>query len=270
MNSLLIGSHKDFSDFLQGDCLFLHDQLPAIPDWRRPVVFHPARHHINPVLNVDYHYAVSFVEAIDAVFSRGESTLTKDTGLDFILQALLSKPTSLQTLIPEPGKKSTPGHIWAYNKVNRILLSPTLRRVFDPKRPQFNFNRSGIFLVHINRAELVEFDALFLGLILMSVYRAQLVVPDLGFYGRNVHTNLIRQKRLIAGLNYLDEVPVPLRRALLSIKDIHASGVQYDDAVLLAKHAGLKPDPSRTILGNDYDDAIDAAMSVDGHIFAMQ
>jgi hypothetical protein len=33
----------------------------------------------------------------------------------------------------------------------------------------------------------------------MSYYKGQLVIPDFGFYGRDIHSRLIREERLIAG-----------------------------------------------------------------------
>jgi hypothetical protein len=38
----------------------------------------------------------------------------------------------------------------------------------------------------------------------MSHGQGQVVVPDLGFYGRDFHSRLIREERLIAGVNYLE------------------------------------------------------------------
>ncbi len=45
---------------------------------------------------MDYRRACDFVDAIDSIFDRGDSTLTKDTGLDFIAEALDGQPESLE------------------------------------------------------------------------------------------------------------------------------------------------------------------------------
>jgi hypothetical protein len=45
----------------------------------------------NPLRKIDYRKAPQFVEIIDAVFSRGATTLTKDAGLDFISDVLEAK-----------------------------------------------------------------------------------------------------------------------------------------------------------------------------------
>ena len=157
---------------------------------------------INPLAHVDYHYAVYFTAVIDAVFSgKGDNTLTKDTGLDYLLLALLDKPASLHSLIPTPDKKSSTGHVWAYHKIQRILASPPLRRVFDPDANQFKLNAQRVVIAHLDRSDLEEFDALLLGLLLIGQYHGQVCIPDLGFYGRDAHTRLVRQKRLKSPLN---------------------------------------------------------------------
>jgi hypothetical protein len=91
----------------------------------------------------------------------------------------------------------------------------------------------------INRAELGEFDALVLGLLLMSHYKGQIVVPDFGFYGREAHVSLIRENRLIAGVNALSELPAKLRQNVLLIKDKGVNGATYEDAQMLANYKGL-------------------------------
>jgi hypothetical protein len=89
----------------------------------------------------------------------------------------------------------------------------------------------------------------------MSHFRGQIVCPDLGFYGRDVHANLIREERLVAGVNFLDELPDRLRQTALSIKEKVTSGATYEDAETLAGYAGLVP---RT---NEYNEFIQGAMA---------
>jgi hypothetical protein len=91
----------------------------------------------------------------------------------------------------------------------------------------------------INRAELGEFDALVLGLFLMAHFKGQIIVPDFGFYGREAHVSLIREGRLIAGVNSLSELPVKLRQSVLLIEDKVASGTTLEDAEMLAEYARL-------------------------------
>jgi hypothetical protein len=73
----------------------------------------------------------------------------------------------------------------------------------------------------------------------MSHFKGQIVVPDFGFYGRDAHVGLIREERLIAGVNTLGELPPTLRRNILLIKDKTASGATLEDAETLAAYAKL-------------------------------
>ena len=91
------------------------------------------------------------------------------------------------------------------------------------------------------RAELGEFDALVLGFFLMAQFRGQVIVEDLGFYGRDAHVSLMRENRLIAGVNFLDELPDKLRKAVLLIEDKVGMSATVDDAETLARYAGHRP-----------------------------
>jgi hypothetical protein len=107
-----------------------------------------------------------------------------------------------------------------------VLCNPT----------NFSFNRNSVILARVNRAELGEFDALVLGLLFIARFDGRIVVPDFGFYGRDVHANLIRQGRLIAGVNFLDELSPRLRKSVLLVKDKVASGCTFEDAETLAMY----------------------------------
>jgi hypothetical protein len=76
-----------------------------------------------------------------------------------------------------------------------VLCNPT----------NFSFNPKSAIVAKISRNELGDFDSLVLGLLLMSHGQGQVVVPDLGFYGRDFHSRLVREERLTAGVNYLDD-----------------------------------------------------------------
>ena len=121
-----------------------------------------------------------------------------------------------------------------------MLMSPVLKRVLC-NRTNFSFNVRSTILVPINRGELGDFDALVLGLFLMAHFKGQLVVPDFGFYGRDAHMAYVRQGRLIAGVDVLNELPPKLRQGMLLIKDKVASGATFEDASTLAQYAGLQP-----------------------------
>lgn len=248
MNQLYIGLKNDI-ELPRGNFLLIHDEVPDVP---RSRIFDPLRHSFNPLEKINYRKACDFVDIIDALFPRGDSTLTKDTGLDHIADALEAAPKTLEALIEKPDKKSTTGHVWAYSKIKRILRSHVLFRVLCDQTT-FKFKTRKIF-ARINRAELGDFDALVLGLFLMSHYKGQIVLPDGGFYLRELHISLIRENRLIAGVNYLNELSPKLRSAVLLMEDKVASGATYDDAITFAQFAGLTPKT------NEHTDFIKDAM----------
>jgi hypothetical protein len=269
-NKLFLGDEKDdlikndFSNFQKSakPAVYIADELP-IPDWHRPTIFNPTKHHLNVLKDNTYETRTDFVQIIDILFSRGDDTLTKDTGLDFIAECLEDKPRSLAQLIPRPGRKAPPGHIWAYNKMRTLLRSPVLNRVFDPTGTPFDFDAEGVVLAYINRRELRDFTALALGLFLMSHCKGQIFVRDGHFYLRDMHVNLLYEDRLWLGLTHLDQLKrkaPELRDEVVSIKDKAFAHVRYKDAIELAEDAGLKPDPTHTINGNPYDNFINRVM----------
>lgn len=238
----------------KGGYLFIHDEVPTI---RRARVFDPTKHSFNPLSDMSYRKASDIVEIFDALFSRGDSTLTKDTGLDFIAEAL-EKATSLDTLIDPPEGKASTGHIWAYGKTHRLTRSPVLKKVLCSPT-NFSFNPRSVILARINRAELGDFDALVLGHFLIGHYKGQVILPDFGFYGRDTHMSLIRENRLIAGVRFLDALPEKLRLNILLMEQIVNGGATYDDAVLLAKNRGLRPDHERE--DNRFNEFVDRAIA---------
>lgn len=242
MNHLSAGlSHIDLP---RGGFLYLGDEIPHVPEWRRPKTFDPTKHHFNLLDNLDYRKSCEIVNIFDAVFSRGESTLTKDTGLEFIAEQLERNPETLRDLIPEPDKKSSTGHVWAYNKVRRILRSPVLSSALCTSTNTFKFRPNSVTLARINRAELGDDDSLFLGLAVIAQSKGQVVIEDFGFYGREHHIALIREERLIANIRTLGRVKrvAPnLYDELLAIPSKIAAHANYEDAETLAKAAGLVP-----------------------------
>lgn len=258
MNKITVG--KLPLELPKSGFLFIHDTVPDIP---RARVFDPTKHSFNPLSDIDYRKASDIVDVFDALFSRGDGTLTKDTGLDFISDALEQQPTSLDTLIETPDRRASTGHIWAHGKVRRLLRSPVLQKMLcTPAHTKFSFNPRSIILARINRAELGDFDALAIGHFLMVQFKGQVVVPDFGFYGRDTHVSLIRENRLIAGVRFLDELPERLRLNVLLVEDKAIGRATFDDAVVLAKHAGLRPDQLRE--DNAFNQFVDRAIDPHG------
>jgi hypothetical protein len=185
---------------------------------------------------------------IYTAYPQGENTLTVRNGKRGLLKAFMS----FSRLDSIKGDEEVSG------LMDDILMSPVLSKVFCGGK-QFSFNPGTVVVARIDRRELGEFDALMLGLFLMATYQGQIVVPDLGFYGRDAHAELVREDRLIGGVDTLDDLPSKLRRAMLSIKDKKMRGAIFEDAELLAKFEGLRPDFARE--DNEYNRFITKAMS---------
>jgi hypothetical protein len=115
----------------------------------------------------------------------------------------------------------------------------------------------GIVLARLDRAVLGDFDAFVLASLLISQFKGQVIIPDFGFYGREHHVALVRQGRLVAGVNTLSELSVPLRQALLTIPNKIAARATFEDAEVLARYEGLVP------RSNAYNDFIASAMAAD-------
>jgi hypothetical protein len=245
MNQLNVGFTKTISP-PKGGYLLIDDE---VPDLKRARVFDPLKHSFNPLKDIDYKKAREIAGIFYAASPQGENTLTVRNGRRALLRMLLDGADRLDKLRPTRGK-ADPGEVEAIDTVNDVLLSPILRRVLcNPTN--FSFNGNSVILVPLNRAKLGEFDALVLGLFLMAHYKGQLIVPDLGFYGRDAHVSLIREGRLIAGVNYLAELQPKLRYAVLLIEDKEGSGTTFEDAEVLAKYRGLREDRNRE--DNDYN-----------------
>jgi hypothetical protein len=168
--------------------------------------------------------------------------------------ALLDTPSRLNKLLtPDP---KDPARQDAYQKIQTLMLSPVLRAVLCKQ----SIALDNVVLARLDRAVLGDFDAFVLASFLVSQFKGQVVIPAFGFYGRDFHTALIRQNRLTAGLNYLAEIKSEdLQQALLTIPQKRACRALFDDAEVLARDAGLRPDPLRA--ENDYNDFIAKAMA---------
>lgn len=224
MNQLYIGLNTDI-ELPHGGFLYIHDEVPEASQSR---VFDPRTHAINPLKGLGYKEARALADVLYTIAPQGENTLTVRNGKRELLKALLTT-TRLDKI---KGDDEVTGMI------SDLLVSPILRRVLC--RPtNFSFNPNSRIFARINRAELGDFDALVLGLILIGHFKGQIIIPDGGFYLRDGHTNLVRESRLIAGVHYLSELPLQIRRTLLLMSDIKPSNVLYEDAQTLARYAGL-------------------------------
>lgn len=232
--------------------MFIDDEVPDIP---RARVFDPLKHCFNPLKEIDYKRARQLGEVLYAIAPQGENTLTVRNGNRALVEILAAQTTRLDKLRIDTEKNAPTGYIEANDAVKDILISPVLRRALCNPTDQFSFNPRSIILARINRAELGDFDALVLGLFLMSHYKGQVVVPDFGFYGREGHVSLIRERRLIAGINFLGELSPKLGQNVLLIKDKVASSATTEDAEMLAHYERLIPNT------NGFNEYVQAAIA---------
>jgi len=260
MNKLFVGFSKDefiendLREFCQDGFLYIADELPAVPAKFRPLTFNTTRHSFNPIKDISRKDARELATVLYTLYPQGQDTLTVRNGRRALAQLFSKKFENIAKIEQWLWKKSeqdelTPANAEALGVLNDILFSPVLESVLCPKQHEFDFKPGRVILAHINRAELGDFEALALTFFLISHYKGQLIIPDFGFYGRDTHSSLIRQKRLVAGLESLDDLPPRLRRSLLSVASAQAHedekigyGALYKDAYELALAARKIPD----------------------------
>ncbi len=232
MNVLHVGFSKTIEP-PKGGYLLIDDEVPDIPKSR---IFDPLKHCFNPLKGIDYKRARELAELFYTISPQGDNTLTVRNGKRALLKALMAADR-LDRVKTRGLSKNDAEEVEAM--LDDILVSPILRRVLC-NATNFSFNGNSVILARISRKELGDFDALVLGLLLTSHAKGQVVVPDLGFYGRAIHSRLIREERLIAGCNYLDELPEALRKAVMLINEKVPSGTTVEDAEELARYERLE------------------------------
>lgn len=232
MNRLYVGLSKNV-ELPKGGCLLISDEVPDVP---RARVFDPLKHSFNPLKNIDYRKAREIADILYTVSPQGENTLTVRNGKRALLRLLLEGYARFDKISPKTSDDSTDE---ALASIGDVLMSPVLKRVLCSPT-NFSFNPRSTILARVNRAELGDFDALVLGLFLMAEFTGQLVVPDFGFYGRDMHARYVREDRLIAGVDVLAELSPKLRQQVLLVPVKVPAGVTYDDAETIAKYEGYR------------------------------
>lgn len=224
MNKLYVGFTKEI-ELPKGGYLLIADEAPDFP---KPKIFDPAKHSFNPLKGLTPKRAREITSVLYSMYPQGSNTLTVRKGQWALAPALVEA----SRLDKVRGDEEVSG------LVGDLLFSPVLRRVFcEP--PNFLFNPVSKICARLNRAELGEFDCLTIGLMLLSVFRGQIVLPSGGFYLRDAHASLIRENRLIFGVNTLSELPPKLRQRALLIEEKVPSGTTIEDAETLAGYARL-------------------------------
>jgi hypothetical protein len=196
-------------------------------------LFDPTEHSFNPLAGMDYKRARDFAEILYTASPGGQGTLTVRNGRRALVRLLLAGSRQLSDL-PKMDEAEDDAVREALGMVEDLLVSPVLTKCLT-STPTFRFGE-GTTVARLDRAVLGDFDAVVLATLLIGQHRGQIVVPDFGAYGRPMHVSLLRQNRLTAGLNFLEEVPRELRQALLTIPDKHGQGCTAEDALELAKY----------------------------------
>lgn len=240
-NHLLIGTAdktQRLVELARGNFILIDDGPIAdafLARFPRAKLFDVARHSFNPLNGIDYKRAREFAATVYTASPEGKDTLTVRNGRRELARMLcVDRPTRLDRLTATP---TIPGSEEAVAAVSDMLLSPTLKSVLCEGQ---NFRAfRGKVVVKLDRAKLGDFDAFVLGSVLIGQSEGQVIVPDFGFYGRDFHTRLIRQGRLIAGLQLLSELPAKLQQAVLSIKNKTVYRTTREDAerlIFYTKH----------------------------------
>ena len=238
-NHLLIGNADKTDRILQlaTDHFLLIDDGPIIEAFLQAFpharLFDITQHSFNPLRGIGYLQARDFATALYTASPEGKDTLTVRNGKRALLRLLLDRPTRLDAL---QASTDDPGELEAVAMLDDILLSPVLKNVLC--KPT-NFSFKGVVLAKLDRATIGDFDAFLLATLLVGHFKGHIIIPDFGFYGRDFYMSFIRQNRLVAGLNFLSELPPKLSQAVLSIKDKTVYRTTREDAERLVFYLGI-------------------------------
>jgi hypothetical protein len=237
MNALIVGSNKQpLLQHVPYESFLLVDDGQIIDQLKTPVArsLDLSKQTFNPLSGIDHKRARQLASIIYASAPHGENTLTVRNGRRALARLMLEHPTRLDKL---PFDRSD-AHQEAKGMLDELFLSPVLKKFLCGTGATLSLK--GTIVARLNRAELGDDDAFVLGNILMSFYQGHVVVPDFGFYACPFHRSLIRQNRLIAGVNFLDETP-DLKNDLLLIETKLARKCTAKDAETLADYCSGFP-----------------------------
>lgn len=235
MNALSIGlNRRPLLDFIpKRDFLLIDDGEVIDAIKRRSRSFDPGKHSFNPLLKADHKRVREIARVLYAAEPGGETTLTVRNGKRMLAKMLL-EADCLDELTGDP---KDPAVLEALGVVDAALFSPVVRNVLCSPP---NFALTGTIMARLNRAEHGEDECFIIGNLLAALYQKTVIFTDYGSYAHKGHSALIRQNRLVAGINSFDEVP-ELRDLLLLIEQKAPSRTTPKDAELLALYAGIPP-----------------------------
>lgn len=235
MNKLQVGFSKHI-ELPKGSFLLIDDEVPAHP---KAKIFDPLHHSFNPLRDIDKKKARELADALYTASPQGENTLTVRNGRRALARGL-SEATRLDRVRVHSPIKGVAEEV--EGMLDELLFTDVMRNVVCSDAEFAFAGKNRKVFARLNRADLGDFDALVLGLLLISHFKGQIILPDAGFYLRESHVSLIREERLIAGVNHLGELPPKLRQAALVRIDEKVPGrTTLADAQTLAEYAGLVP-----------------------------
>lgn len=252
MNLLYIG--RRFYEYPDGASLRIDNEVDDVPEeW----IFDHRVHSLNPIKDAGYDEQCDFIEIMMNLFPKGENTLTKEGVPEVFFEAFEKKPKHIGEMLK--GASKDPSYISAQRMIKRVLRSPTLKRVLC-KPTNFSFHPSKKkeckIVARIDRGELRDFDAQALAWFLMAHYKGQIILPDGGFYLREMHSRLFDQERLITKVDFLDQLPGRLRQTALLIEEKIPRGATVEDAEELAKYVVPRLSKSTDKYSTFIEDAI--------------
>lgn len=249
MNHLLVGTTdktKRLLDIAKPRFLLIDDGPIAdafLTQFPKAKLFDPTDHSFNPLKGLTPRRARDIATVLYTAAPGGANTLTVRNGRRALARILRDNPTRFDRL---PFDRSDEEQE-AKGMVDDLLFSPEMTKVLCGPA-HFKFGEASV-VARIDRAELGDEDALLLALLLIGQTKGQVIVPDFGFYGRPLHSTLIRQHRLIAGVNFLSELEPKLRQAALSMQYKTAYRTTTEDAERLLPyfHTAYSDGEQRTL-----------------------
>jgi len=140
------------------------------------------------------------------------------------------------------------------NKVGTLLMSPMIRNIVG--QTSSTMTGADIIIANLDRAKIGDLTARLLGGLLCAQSTGQVYINDLPFFASDYVASLLAQERFSVSLNFLDQLPIHLRGAVLSIEDKIVLKTSPRDAQELAFFVGqmnprilveLSPDEARTV-----------------------
>lgn len=210
--------------------------------------FDISQHSFDPLRDID-HTRAEHIAAIPYSFDpeSGKTTLTVRDGRRALVRMLGGRLDQLPHIDHKGAQE-------ALDTVDDLLLSPVLRSVLCGT-PNFRFEtrRGNLYsvIVKLDRAAIGDKAAFMLASFLVQQFKGQVIVPDFGFYGRDFYSAHVRQERLIAGVQLLSELSLPLQQTVLSIKDKTVYRTTMEDAKRLMFYINPVGNPSVLVNQDD-------------------